>query len=153
MRLILILAFLVGCGKLSDMLNRTDTPTPKTTDSAFSEYVQSFELHFNKKVKVPINFNKLNPQYAGVCYVYSNGYREIEISKTSWDSMNHEQREQVIYHELGHCVLNKGHDDTMLVDSCPKSIMRSVAFSRSEIDDCYVPDFDRYIKELSQWKF
>jgi len=153
MRTILFLLFLVSCGKFSDMLNREDTPTPKTTDKAFSKYVSSFELHFNKKVKVPITFSKLDDRYAGVCYTYSNGYREIEISKTSWDSMNDEQREQVIFHELGHYVLNKGHDDTMLNSGCPKSIMRSVAFSLNEIDDCYVPDFDRYIKELARWKY
>lgn len=54
----------------------------------------------------------------------------IRVSEKAWNSYNEFQKEEVIYHELGHCALERGHDDTMIKSTLgpieiefPKSIM------------------------------
>lgn len=36
---------------------------------------------------------------------------EIKISKASWNTYNHIQKEYVVFHELGHCILARSHRD------------------------------------------
>jgi hypothetical protein len=153
--LYLPLAFLIlntACGKsLSDMLNMGKKPyTKHKLDPEFLPYVQAFEQQFNIKLSVPIVFKQLHSSKAGVCYMWSDGYREIEINSTHWVNFSEEQKEQLIFHELGHCVFNLGHDDSNLEykRTCPNSIMRSSMFNQHEIDSCYVPEKTHYMENL-----
>ena len=98
-------------------------------------------------MKVPIVLKRIEQKYAGVCLVYSNGYREIQINSDYWYSYTPEQKEQLVYHELGHCVLNKEHDNT-LRENCPNSIMRSYMFNTYEINECYLPEHNHYMENL-----
>ena len=61
---------------------------------------------------------------------YSNyggsGRRRIEISKAErcdWLSLSDMERENFVFHELGHAFLNRGHDDRMLCDGSVASLM------------------------------
>src|SRR5690606_5162811 len=61
---------------------------------------------------VPINFHDPEEdEYQGVCYIYSDNSREIIIRKRWWDAVNVDDRESLIYHELGHCKLDREHDN------------------------------------------
>lgn len=148
MKHLIILFLLISCGKVPfDKIN-TDRPyVIKKTNPLFSAYVKQFESDFNVKVKIPIVFEKLNPHYAGTCYIWSDGYRQISINKNHWDSYSEEQREQLIFHELGHCVYNLGHND-LHENNCPVSIMRSFMFSSYESENCYLPNRESYIEDL-----
>lgn len=151
MKFTFALLFLVtGCGKsLSDFMFVNTSPKKAQTNPIFNEFVNSFQAEFNKRVSVPIVLKAIDKQNAGVCLVYSNGYREIQINSLYWDSYSHEQREQLIYHELGHCVLNKDHNNGHLPESsCPMSIMRSFMFNSYEINECYLPEHNHYMEEL-----
>lgn len=149
---IVSLLLAVGCGKnLGDMLNMGKKPyTKHKTDATFSAYIESFEREFSVNVSVPVIFNSLEANKAGVCYVWSDGYREIEINSKSWSSFSEEQKEQLIFHELGHCVFNLDHDDTKISykQYCPNSVMRSYMFSQWEIETCYVPENIHYMEVL-----
>ena len=149
MKKLLILLLLTSCGKFlpSDVL-RIDKPYKvKKTDKTFSFYVSKFEKEFKIKVRVPIVFESLKPFYSGVCYIWNDGYKQISINKEHWNSYNIEQREQLIYHELGHCIYELKHNDLMLKD-CPASIMRSFMFSIFEIQECYNPNRKNYISNM-----
>lgn len=152
MKRLIPLLLLISCGKsLPDFLNIKGSPVKKSkTDPAFSQFVESFSRQFNVGVKVPIVFKNIKSRYAGVCLKYSSGYREIQINPTHWKNYSLEQREQLIYHELGHCVLNRGHNDKLMEanTNCPDSIMRSYMFSINEINNCYVPEYNHYMEEL-----
>lgn len=50
---------------------------------------------------------------------------EIKISKASWLSFTHLEREYVIFHELGHCILQRSHDDSKDSKGNCLSIMES----------------------------
>ena len=149
MKYLIMLLLITGCGKgLEDFIRINDNNVKKAkTNPIFTPFIQSFEAEFNRKVKVPIVLKTIKEGYAGVCLVYSNGYREIRINKDSWDYYSYEQKEQLIYHELGHCVFNKGHDNT-LKENCPNSIMRSYMFNDYEINECYLPQYNHYMHNL-----
>lgn len=58
--------------------------------------------------------------------------RNISINKAYWSDASHTSRELLIFHELGHCVLNLEHDDSWITLNgvyIPKSIMNSYLFS------------------------
>jgi hypothetical protein len=148
MNKLFILLLLTGCGKnISDFLNKDDEPYKvSNTDPIFNKYVESFERNFKVKVNVPIVFKPIDNMYAGVCYTWTN-YREVNINKSLWKHFTEEQKEQLIFHELGHCVGDLPHDNVH-VNNCPKSVMRSFMFSEFEIANCYLPNKNSYINEL-----
>lgn len=148
MKILILVLFLTSCGKFQDFVQNNEKGTRKQSDATFDSLKNKFATLVGKKVNVPITFANLEYPKAGVCYIYSDGYREVNVDRKSWDSFSSEQREQLIFHELGHCVLNKGHDNSILDAFCPKSIMRSYMFNLNEIDDCYKPNYDHYIQNL-----
>ena len=69
-----------------------------------------------------------NVTYCG--YGYPNyggtGQRRIEISKTEncgWLALSDLERENFVFHEIGHAFFNRGHDDAMLCDGLVASLM------------------------------
>jgi hypothetical protein len=147
------LLLVVGCGKsFSDMLDMGKKPyTKHKTDPTFSPYINSFKQEFNVNVSVPVIFKELDSNKAGVCYVWSDGYREIGINSKFWPNFSEEQKEQLIFHELGHCKFNLNHDDSRLSydNACPNSIMRSYMFSQWDIQTCYEPERNHYMEDIN----
>jgi len=149
---LLMLIVLVGCGKSIDdyFLKKAKDVKQSESDPIFREFVESFSIDYKVNVTVPVVLRSIDSQYAGVCIKYSNGYKEVQINNLYWNNLSIEQKEQLIYHELGHCVLNRGHDNSLMPSNpdCPKSIMRSYMFSRYEIENCYLPNYNYYKEEL-----
>ena len=152
--LLLLLIIFSGCGSsaFDDIIHKKgEGPTPATTDLKFSDYIASFEDDFSVTVNVPIVFGDITNDAVGVCKKWSNGYNEINIKLSYWDTINDKQKEQLIYHELGHCTLNLGHNGESVIMNgvyCPMSIMRPWAFSSYEITKCYEYDRGHYIQEM-----
>lgn len=104
----------------------------------------------------------------GTCWPM--GYlTEIDISKKDWNrNIDHYWRKELVYHELGHCLLNRHHTDPTssagffgafeglmfdlgfwekkgyLSDGCPSSLMHS----RMIGSYCFQIHHDYYIEEL-----
>ena len=83
---------------------------------------------------------------AGTCS--TNGYdvKHITIDRTFWVNASPLVREMVVYHELGHCVLGRGHTETAFSNGLCTSIMRS---GLGNCQDAY--NYDNrsyYIREL-----
>ena len=106
----------------SDLMIRGENAVRQfsTTDSAFTSYVEEFEQlgkTINQDVKfevgdIPINFGNIkNESYQGVCYTYTDGTREVIIRKSWWDNHTDDYRRSLIFHELGHCRLDRDHLD------------------------------------------
>lgn len=144
-----MILFLTSCGEIKDFLVKdSPPPPPKASDPILREYVNRFEDLYGIRVNVPINFSELGLNHAGVCTQWASGYAEIEVDETEWHKFNLDQREQLIFHELGHCVFSRQHDNGTLPDTCPKSIMRSFMFNSFEIYKCYKPMHNYYVDEL-----
>jgi len=104
-KFVLILAlFLVGCGK------RETGP--------FESYVQAFEAAAIE-YKNPQNVLSLSIKFSTDIKTSENAKcnreflatPEILVNETKWVTMTEEQREILIFHELGHCIMGKSHAD------------------------------------------
>lgn len=103
-------------------------------DSEFSEYLTLFKAegakrnqYFNfEQTGLIIEFADLKNNKAGLCH-YENPIR-IEIDKEYWHNIanfphGHLMRENLIFHELGHGILNRDHLNELLPNGDWKSIM------------------------------
>lgn len=127
------------------MVNMVNTISPKYIEPEFNVYVQQFEIDCNCKVNVPIKFNMLydlGESTLGVCTIFHGMNKEIFINVKSWQYLSIQEREQLIYHELGHCALDRPHDETILENGMPKSFMYPMMFPYSKTLRSY------YLNEL-----
>ena len=61
----------------------------------------------------------------GQCQHNTTKPNEIKISKRTWQNFTAIQREYVVFHELGHCILHRSHTDVAYSNGNCKSIMES----------------------------
>jgi hypothetical protein len=85
------------------------------TDPQLLNMVRSFDLearqHFiadTDTSRVSVMFGNPDAPAVGECRIYSNR-RVIVILRAAWDKYDSFKREELIFHELGHCVLNRKH--------------------------------------------
>lgn len=121
---------------------------PVYIDEAFRPYVTAFELRHNLVVNVSIVFKDIaDDDVAGQCWYGSD--RLIEIDTPYWAIITETGKEQLIEHELGHCVLNLDHDDTLGTvgawHNVPLSIMNSTHFGD---EPWYRDNREYYLQEL-----
>lgn len=69
----------------------------------------------------------------------------LKLSASLWDLMSYAEREKLIYHELGHCILSKLHLTT-LNNQIPISVMYPYLSSISE--EIYTDNYGQYMAEL-----
>lgn len=143
MRSLLFLGMVValsGCGQ-------EQAKEPAIVDEALASYLVKFELDVGASTKdIDVVFGALDGDVVGVCYAWTDGKRKIVIDKEYWDLEREEQKEELIFHELGHCAMGLDHDEGVsLVGTiyCPTSIMYPYTF-----DYCYERYRDYYISEL-----
>lgn len=102
-----------------------------------------------KKIEYPsITFGNLPGTRVGVCTMYSDGNWEITVDREYWNTASKESRIGLIFHELGHCILHRQHEEQYVVtqnnDQIPKSLMYPYNFYDIEYSDFW----DYYSKEL-----
>lgn len=151
---LVLLMFLTGCGGSDSSSPQTPQRVfgPRTGVAAeFLPYVYEFERYFGRLTTTPINFALMTGRYTGVCMKVSTGMKFININQKHWRGLTEEQKEQLIFHELGHCELNKMHFDGYRPINgtlCPRSIMKTFLFGLNDISRCYSQNRDYYIQEL-----
>ena len=169
MKIIFILILLVGCGRQSLDIRDADTlpNVENRIDAQLLSFVEDFEAEFNAPVWMDVRLKTELKDYAyggtlhddviGVCWQTKSGNNKlIEIKKEAFYKMSYHAKQQLLYHELGHCVLEKGHtdpNDTLSIikeDGCKSSIMDVYAFAEQEITNCYKPQINYYLDELSK---
>lgn len=134
MRYSIPIIFLAACGQ-------------PHVDAVFSPYVQKFEEVTGAKNDTPISFDDLTYPTIGNCTRNDAGYRLVKVSRPYWSAASDDQKEYLILHELGHCVLNAKHID-VFVDGCPISIMSKYAFGDT---NCYRTRRQYYFDQLKSY--
>ncbi|OFZ18469.1 MAG: hypothetical protein A2X94_00555 [Bdellovibrionales bacterium GWB1_55_8] len=79
----------------------------------------------------------------GLCETGTN-QRRVTFDPDFWNSVSETQRELLAHHELGHCVLYRGHRTTTLTTGAYASIMYPIIMGSS----MYTSDYDYYQEEL-----
>ncbi len=97
--------------------------------------------------------DELDNREAGICYYGgSTMLANIRINHKLWMNYTQYAKEELIFHELGHCLYKLDHDEekkTLPVlgkfRECPKSLMNS---HQSVGNECYSSNRDYYINEM-----
>lgn len=84
-----------------------------------------------------------NPFENGACEVAGNATPQVTLDVHAWASMDDAEREALVFHELGHCVLRRRHRDDR-IQGVPKSVMYTYALNSS----IYTYYYDSYLNEL-----
>ena len=92
---------------------------------------------------VPGKFvDKMEGDDVGVCETKTLGgkvlWKRVSILRSAWDSYSADLRKELVFHELGHCVLGLEHDETLGSDGRPESIMFPRVFEMGEREDALV---------------
>lgn len=123
----LILLFLInGCA-----LNTAIKPFNKVNPE-FNEYYNEFQEKYNIQANTPIDFGKTEGTTVAYCSRNSLVGNWIVVNEEKWKNFNKTGKTLIIFHELGHCILNRPHNNEIFTaDACPKSIMYP------QLDDVY----------------
>ncbi len=123
-------------------------------DSAFQDTYENFFLEANNSgirigpSKITIIFgnpkSKENPNAIGIC---SHEDNLIVIEKQTWDKYDARDKEQLLFHELGHCLLNRDHcslkDSDNIVSIMYPNMLPSDLYKskrKAYIDELFKPD-------------
>src|SRR5579884_1508973 len=89
-------------------------PDPSITqDPELIPFINSFESEIGVDAShVSATFSKLTSPDIGMCDSYDDGRRDIYIDRDEWNQMDYVGREQLMYHELGHCAMNLEHNNS-----------------------------------------
>lgn len=79
-------------------------------DPELVEYVRRFERLKGSMEDITVVFAPQEKSIAAVCIVSYEGKR-IEVDRDKWSRYSDTIREVVIFHEGGHCLLDRKHDD------------------------------------------
>lgn len=116
-------------------------------DQELKPYYDQFIYMFNiKKTNILLTFgdtNRTADSAIGICNYFTN---TVTINRPFWNNAPYTSKIALIWHELGHCLLFKDHDDTPLLDGCPASIMNSYLPSRY----CLEKHWERYVNEFGR---
>ncbi|HUV84453.1 MAG TPA: putative metallopeptidase [Methanosarcinales archaeon] len=141
---ILALLLLIGCGTPIEDLNPTKKDKKyEVADKELESYINLFEEE--SKSRKAVSIDNLIVEYGntadvgqgllnlldvtiGVCYSGSDTPR-IVIDKSYWADATDTQKEVLMFHELGHCILGRGHDTRLDNGKVPVSVMYPTIFT------------------------
>ena len=121
-----------------------------SADPAIAPYFQRFENeaqiygHSEKTSQVVAYFNHKRGKAVAYCDTASRP--TIVITEEYWTKADDIERELVVFHELGHCVLGRHHLNAQFSDGRPVSIMNYKNVSEKQ----FLENKDYYLRELFQ---
>jgi len=136
-QLLLLLGLLIMVGCSSD--GEQPMEVIFDIDPEFQSYVDDFVAEGAKRGQtidfsdtgLTVKFSELALTRAdGRCFLASH---RVEIDKARWNSFSPAFRTYLMFHELGHCELRRGHTNEAFDDESWKSIMKGDPFQNFEI--------------------
>jgi hypothetical protein len=144
--IVLTLCYLIS----ASCKDQNDTSSTTPLASEFSEYINRFVTEANKRnVKVTVSTLqiKFDSSIGSLCGYGSPDPPRVSIRKDCWDNYPDIAKEILIFHELGHAILRRPHDDSKLGNGDYSTIMNTGDIS--VLYNEYTPDKrDYYLDEL-----
>ena len=141
-----ILFILMSCGEVADKF-RIKSYTPYASfgiDNRLTAPVELFESMSGLVVDIPVVIDTTNIGAAGSCIEYNDGEKAIVINIDYYNQIKTNRYkeyylEEVMLHELSHCILNvMNHDNTVIT-------FNGITIARS-IMNAYTLNMIHYIK-------
>ena len=156
-----LFVLLASCGQKRMTLKTRTLPT--TSNPAFAKYAKDFEKQGKrfrgsnfKLGNIPIVFGddhdfaeagmaaRQTTKRVGLCVHGTDGRNAIYIRKAWWDHASEYSRRSLVFHELGHCRLDRRHSDDLDQYGEKISLMHPVIVKGSDFADRE----DEYLREL-----
>jgi len=84
---------------------------------AFKNYAQQYSADIEGYDTIPIEFGIPHSDTAiAECDVYYLEGRKIIVLESYWNTVDDNSRESILFHEFGHCVLNRVHRTDTVTD-------------------------------------
>lgn len=116
---------------------------PVIIDQELAAYAYRFEEEIGVSADgISLGFGDLDGYVVGTCSIGSSG-RKITIDREFWDRIEEHVKEELMYHELGHCAMYLDHDESIADSGCPVSVMYPYV-----LDYCYLHHADEYKQDL-----
>lgn len=144
----LFITLLVGCGNVHEQV---ETPEEfRSYFEAFDAYAEDAGSDARALDRISVEFGTYSASAEGNCHTGTLSGRSITIDATLWASLSEEDRQVLILHELGHCVLNRRHDDTNIGSPIEGVIHRTIMNSHRVDGHEFENARDYYLTELFQ---
>lgn len=128
---ILMLLGAIGCAGQNHN-NTVDVP------AEFQVFVQNWQYEATKHAHsgqiwdLIVQFGPMeDPDEAAYCQLGQESTPTIVIDEVYWHSIDYYAKELLMFHELGHCLLEYNHINTLDANGMPNSIMNWQLFSSS----------------------
>lgn len=129
--LVACLLLIISCKKEDQSIIEAD----------FQEYVDRFVSEADSR-NIKINISKLKVSFSDTLK-YNCGYgtpNDVVINLSCWESYTDLQKELLLFHELGHAILGRMHDNSQLPNGEFKTIMSTYVLVYSE----FTPEKRKY---------
>ncbi len=142
---LIYLSLLIGCGK-----------APINVDPALQPYVDRWNSIYKHKVDVDVGFGDTLGmsglgEIVGEC-VINDDESKVVIDRRYWRISQDAAREELMFHELRHCILLLGHDSGLISSNrgqIPRSIMYPYVFGSYQFGySSYAENINYYRNEL-----
>lgn len=117
----------------------------------FAPYVERFEqtaLELGSPVQVmdlQIRFGEVQKETENaVCEIRSGQTPVIIVNPLAWERLSEVDREALMFHEMGHCVLRRKHVQAETEEGVPVSLMNPYRIDT----EVYVQNEQHYLQEL-----
>lgn len=132
---LIVLFTFASCGKFIQEPNRKSD----IVEAEFFQYVQQFYKvcdqtdysNLCKNTFIPVSFGNPKEFKQGVGAYCDLIVREVRVKNEAWNELNENQKLNLIFHELAHCVMDKPHDNSEL-NSFPLSLMNTSILNVNE---------------------
>ena len=158
-----ILLFLLTACQKDPIIDLTGTPevvsnSPKSfpnVDRELWPYFERFEIAAAEQgFNIDLTAERISgiiedleeEHVAGQCTFYSNSPNHVTIDTDFWRRSSENFKELIIFHELGHCSLDRDHREGQLENGSCISIMRSGLEPCRDAYNDFTKDF--YLQEL-----
>ena len=118
-------------------------PSPLPYHDRFRQLANAYGVILVGKTVV-FSFTSFFGSTIGMCRMTSSGNNSVQFSASAWNKGSEIFKEMLVFHELGHCLLGRGHKNSRHSDGRPESLMNSYIFN----ERLYLPSRDQYLKEL-----
>ena len=129
---------LQACSQDEDLIRPEISPAARTypnVDEELFSHFRKFEDEARKRgqtydlkaLGIIGQIEEIDKEHvAGQCATYKNYHpRRITLDQTFWEQSSDAMKEYIVFHELGHCVLNRPHTEDSFSNGVCNSIMRS----------------------------
>jgi len=91
------------------------------------------------------------PHILATCDQGSSGTLTIRVDFQKWQGLTLAQQETVMFHELGHCVLKRDHNDA---DVMWRGISIPASFMTPSLPESFILEGNRgrYVREMRRWR-